>query len=135
MPIITWTPSISVSVAEFDAQHKKLIDYINELFDAMKVGKANDVVGKILANLITYTKLHFANEEKNMVKFSYPEYAQHKAEHDALTSKVIEFQDKFNRGQVTVSIELMNFLKEWLTKHITGTDKKYGPFFNQNGLN
>jgi hemerythrin len=36
-----------VKVAEIDTQHKKLIDMINKLYDAMKVGKSKDVMGEI----------------------------------------------------------------------------------------
>jgi len=28
----------------------------------------------------------------------------------------------------------MNFLKDWLTKHILAVDKKYGAFFNSKGV-
>jgi hemerythrin len=28
----------------------------------------------------------------------------------------------------------MNFLKNWLVKHILGTDKAYGPFINGKGI-
>jgi hemerythrin len=31
-------------------------------------------------------------------------------------------------------MEVLNFLKGWLVKHIQGTDKKYGPFLNAKGV-
>jgi hemerythrin len=33
-----------------------------------------------------------------------------------------------------VSIEVMNFLKNWLDKHIMETDQKYGPYLNSKGI-
>jgi hemerythrin len=47
---------------------------------------------------------------------------------------VAEFKAKFEAGQTALSIEVLNFLKDWVGNHIQGTDKKYGPFFNKNGL-
>lgn len=42
--------------------------------------------------------------------------------------QVIEIQGKYKSGVIsTLSIEVMQFLKNWLVKHIQIEDKKYGP--------
>ena len=33
-----------------------------------------------------------------------------------------------------VTMDLMGFLKDWLIKHIKGTDKKYQAFFKSKGV-
>jgi len=33
-----------------------------------------------------------------------------------------------------LSMDVMNFLKNWLSKHISDTDKKYGKYLNDKGL-
>lgn len=38
------------------------------------------------------------------------------------------------RTETRLSIEFMNFLSDRLTQHSQVVDKKYAPFFNQNGL-
>jgi hemerythrin len=58
---------------------------------------------------------------------NYSGFAVHKAEHDALTKQVLQFQADFQSGRAVVSIQLLDFLKDWLTKHINGSDKKYAP--------
>ena len=125
MALFTWNSSYSVDIPEIDKQHQQLVGMLNELFASMQAGKSNDVLGKLLNNLISYTKTHFAYEEKLMTAKKYPEYAAHKAEHDALAKKVLDLQQQFTAGKVTLSIELGKFLKEWLSNHILGTDKKY----------
>lgn len=135
MALMEWSDKLSVGVKELDEQHKKLIGMINDLHDAMKTGKAKDVTGNILAGLIDYVSTHFANEERLFRTHAYPDYMQHKAEHDRLTQKVIESKRQFDAGTLMINIDLMNFLKDWLQNHILGTDKKYGPYLNSKGIN
>jgi hemerythrin len=133
MAFLPWDEKYSINV-KIDSQHKKLIDLINGLHDAMKVGKSKDVMSKILQGLIDYTDYHFSTEEKFMTKYSYPEYPQHKSEHERFVEKVLDFQKRFNAGSLTLSMEVLGFLKDWLSNHILVTDKKYGPFFNEKGF-
>jgi len=135
MPLLNWEESYSVNVSEFNDQHKKLIDLINKLFDAMKAGKGKDVMGDIFSELIDYTVVHFQAEELLMHKYNYPDMNSHIAEHNDLTRQAKELEAKFKSGASFVTIDVLNFLKDWLTKHIVGSDKKYGPFFNSKGVN
>ena len=129
-----WNESFSVGVAEIDTQHKNLVSYLNDLHFAMSQGKGNDILKSLLGRLVGYTQVHFATEEKFMRQWNYPGYVYHKGEHEAFVKKVAEFKTKFENGQAALSIEILTFLKDWVTNHIQGTDKKYGPFFNKHGL-
>jgi hemerythrin len=135
MPLFQWTPELSVNVKEIDTQHKKLVDLINLLHDSMKSGKGKDVMGKVLKDLTDYTVYHFGTEERLFEKYGYIEYPQHKKEHDDLTKQVLEVKSKFESGQTTMTIEVMNFLKDWLNNHIKHSDKKYSAFLNSRGVN
>ncbi len=134
MSLIAWDDSLSVNVAEIDRQHQKLVAMINELHDAMKSGKGKDVMGKILSGLISYTDTHFKAEENYFVQFKYPDAASHIKEHVAFVKKVSDFQHDFEAGRLTVSIDTLYFLRDWLQGHIKGTDKKYSSFFHEKGL-
>jgi len=39
-----------------------------------------------------------------------------------------------SKNEVGLTIEVMDFLKGWLGKHILGSDKRYGPFLNAQGM-
>ncbi|MCK9363574.1 MAG: bacteriohemerythrin [Syntrophales bacterium] len=134
MALIDWSDSLSVNVAEIDQQHKKLIAIINELNDAMRIGAGKDVLGKIVNSLISYAAIHFKTEEKYFAQFGYPDTDNHKKEHVAFVQKVADFKDGFEKRKLSLTIEVMNFLSDWLKNHIMKTDKKYAQFFNEKGL-
>jgi hemerythrin-like metal-binding protein len=134
MSLISWNENYSVKIKDIDDQHKKLIDLINELHYAMKSGRGKEVVGKILLELVKYTEQHFSFEEKLFTKYNYPEGRTHSKTHQDLIDQLNEFISKYDSGQNTLSIELMNFLRDWLTNHIMGTDKKYISFLNSKGI-
>ena len=132
--LISWHSDLSVGIKEIDTQHMKLVDLINDLYAGMKAGKAHSAIGQLLDRLAEYTVFHFGHEEKLFDQYGYPESDSHKVAHKKLTGSVLDFIANFKAGKATVSNELMDFLRDWLIKHIKGTDKRYGPFFNQKGV-
>jgi hemerythrin len=134
MAYFDWKPEYKVNVAAFDAQHKRLVDMLNELYDSMRAGKGNVVVGKVLDDLVDYTKKHLAEEERFLQTNSYPAFPEHKAEHIRLTAQVVEYQKQYKEGNVGISVKLGNFLKDWLIGHIQASDKKYAAFMNAKGI-
>jgi hemerythrin len=134
MPIFAWNDSYSVKIMEFDGHHKQLINLINQLHDAMGQGQGQKELGVILNNLIEYTKFHFAAEEKLFTRFNYTASTVHRAQHDALTKKVLELQAEQRSGKIGLSVKVIDFLKDWLTNHILKEDKAYSAFFNAQGV-
>lgn len=129
-----WNSSYSVKVEAMDIQHKKLFEIVRELYTAMHLGHGKEVAGEVLTRLIDYTVNHFAAEEKLMEKAGYPQLANHRAEHKALTDKVVAFKKEFDGGSSGVTLELMTFLQNWLTNHIRTVDQKYSEFLNAKGV-
>ena len=132
--LFPWSDKYQVGIGFVDTQHKQLVDIINRLHEAMATGKGKDWVGKTLEELIRYTKAHFAAEEKVLQSHSYPDFPAHHAEHERLTSVVIEFQQKLAKNEIGLSVGVMGFLKGWLGNHILGVDKKYAPFLKSQGV-
>lgn len=124
MSLFAWNPAYSVGCAEIDEQHQQLFRMADELHSAMMERRGKDVLAGLLKRLVAYTKYHFATEERRMTESGYPQYTQHHAEHVKLTEKVVDYQDKVLRGETAMSIEVMNFLSDWLKHHIQGSDQK-----------
>ena len=135
MAYLNWSDSYSVGIEKIDTQHKKIVSFLNELYEAMQDGQGKDALGKVLADLVVYTKTHFATEEKLMAQHSFPDFQTHKAVHEKMAAKVLDLNQQYQEGVVTSPIQITNFLKKWLTHHINETDKKYGPYLASKGVN
>lgn len=126
MPLIHWNNDMSVGIPSIDAQHKKLVDMLNDLYDATHLGKGNEVVGQTLRALKTYTVDHLQYEERLFLVTKYPGAEAHAAEHAILTRKVLDIHEKFECSDTTaVTKEVLLFLVNWIMDHTMDSDKKY----------
>lgn len=128
MALFAWSDDFSVKVPSIDVQHKKLVAMLNELHDGMMGGVAAEHLGSVLDGLIEYTAYHFGHEEELFAAHGYPQSEEHTAEHKALVAQVLDFKEKFDAKEVTLSMELMIFLKDWLMDHILESDKAYSGY-------
>jgi hemerythrin len=134
MPLLEWGESLRVNVAEVDSQHQQLVRMINTLHEAMTGGRSKEVMGELIHGLLQYTVVHFGTEEGYFERFSYPLAEAHKEQHQQFVAQVGDFKRGFDEDRLFLSIDVMNFLSDWLVEHIQGSDKAFGPFLNQNGI-
>ncbi len=135
MALLAWdNDKYSVGVGSIDSQHSVLFRLINDLYEAMRTGQAQKLTGALLEKLVDYTQTHFAAEEKMMAAANYPGLADHQAKHRDLIRQVGEFVSRFERGEIALNLDLMSFLRDWLTNHIQKVDREYGPWLNEHGV-
>ncbi|HZW12902.1 MAG TPA: bacteriohemerythrin [Noviherbaspirillum sp.] len=123
MTYLKWSDDLAVGNTFIDHDHQKLIEMVNRLHALMAEGKGKDVLGKVLHNLISYTKEHFRREEDLMRTMRYPDLAAHHEEHEKLLNQVLDLHHKFENGTATLSIQVLHFLRDWLINHIGKSDK------------
>ncbi len=134
MPGIVWDESLKLGIREIDEQHERLIRYVNDLYVSMKEGKAKERAAMILEDLTRYAEVHFDAEERLMRLHDFPDFALHKLEHGNFVNKVNRLTRDFSGRQVSVTLDLMHFLRDWVTNHIKNTDRKYAPFLKKKGV-
>jgi len=132
--LIQWGPKYFIGLKEIDDQHKVLVDLINEVYRNYGKGSNKKTTIKVLEELVNYTVFHFGNEENYFKKFGYKDVANHVSQHNAFVDKIKKISTEFKNGDASISIDLVDFLKDWLINHILKTDTKYVSFFKEKGI-
>ena len=124
MAYFLWVDDLATGNELIDGDHRKLISMVNALFDAMAKGQANEIISRVLHNLIIYTKEHFGREEAEMQRIRYAASISHKSEHVKLIKQVIELKATLDAGERINVLTVSGFLGDWLRNHILTVDKK-----------
>jgi hemerythrin-like metal-binding protein len=124
-PYIVWKDFYSVSHPALDAEHRQIIETINDLYVAMNGPTDSTAKKRALERLVQYTQTHFANEEKIMQEAGYPDLAAHKVSHDGMKKQTLGLRTHLT--SVTAK-DVLVFLKKWWLDHIQGEDKNYAPY-------
>jgi len=123
MAYLHWSNDLNTGIEVIDKQHRRLVEYLNELNTAIAEGDQKGVK-HVLDELIDYTLSHFSFEEELMEKAGYPFFKAHKRVHDIFTKRVGEFLKRAEQGE-NVAPEILSMLKIWLINHIKGDDADY----------
>jgi hemerythrin len=126
--LIQWRPEYAVGVAQIDAEHRRLFALVEDLRQAMRLGKGRDAVRRHSAELAGYASEHLAHEEELMRRMRYPAYQEHVREHDSLRLKTREIETRVAAGEITITIELVRFLADWLKQHVMQSDCRIGEY-------
>lgn len=131
MSIIDWNQGLVTGFYEIDQQHEHLVGLINNAHDTYVEGASKESLEPLLDELVDYATYHFAAEERYMQNQSYPDRENHNHEHDKFSARVIAFQQDFAAGRAHLSLEVLLFMKNWLTNHIMHTDMAMGAYLNR----
>ena len=118
-----WSADLDTEIQVIDNQHRRIVDYINELHDAIQ-SNDRDEVTTVLEQLVEYTMSHFAFEEDLIEEAGYPFLHAHQKVHRLFEKKVGDFMQRHELGE-DVSRQLLTLLRTWLVNHIKRDDGDY----------
>ena len=123
---ITWKDHYSVNDPSLDAEHIRIIQYINDLYAALQNPTQDAAATKqVLDRLVQYTFTHFDHEEARMREIGYPNFEAHKAQHDDLRRRTVGLRTNVT---LVTARDVLVFLKDWFVNHIQGEDKLYAAY-------
>jgi hemerythrin len=128
-----WNSSLSVGIDLIDDQHKEWFAKAEALFDAGRKGRGKEQVGEMLQFLDSYTRKHFADEEKYMKSIAYPGLTEQQKAHASFIAQLEKLRQDYDvsGGSLTVVLQANKMVIDWLTQHISLMDKKIGEFAKQ----
>ena len=132
---IQWNDTLSVKIDSIDKQHKKWVELMNNLYEAIELGKDDQMMESLLDALAAYVNVHFHYEEKLLKKHEYPNFQKHSEEHKSFTTEVESLKEKYKNGDKIDSKQMMSFLEKWFRDHIMKEDKLYSSFLSEKGVN
>lgn len=132
-----WQDKFSCGIEEIDSQHRKLFEIGAKVYDTALLNDDYDHYDElmtILQELVDYTQYHFGYEEMLFEKYNYENAFTHKIEHDFFIKKLKKINSKdLEDSQGETFLQLVEFVSDWITGHILGSDMKYRECFLKGG--
>ena len=126
----TWDKDL-LGIPIIDRQHANLIRIAKNLRLAHRKGSddSNQRFLRAAQEALDYAKFHFNTEEKLMRLLEYPEYSDHKKEHEDFSMEILSRCKQIRNEQHSISNEFVGFLDEWIKSHINVSDRIFADYF------
>jgi len=123
MKRLDWIPVLALNSEPVDQQHQHLFEIYNSAVEF-----EDDLLDQegMLGQLFEYAQFHFSDEEAFMESVGYPPQAleAHKRLHRGFIQRLGTLQD-------APAWELLDYIREWLLRHIMAEDSKIGRFVTE----
>lgn len=125
MQAFVWTKQFETGIASVDAQHRHLVDIVNQMGTALIDGNTSETsLSGVFTELATYAEFHFSDEERLMLEAGLdPAHIEsHRQHHRQFVDQLTQMWRR--RTALSDSVEaLQGFLASWLTFHILEEDQ------------
>lgn len=129
-----WSDRFALGVDIIDQQHQVLFRLIDQLAKAIQNDNPDEELQAIFSKLHDYTLTHFATEELLMAEHGYVGDLDHHENHRALEHALEQLVERAKKGEPLVSLQAMNFLRQWLYHHIDDVDRQLAKFLKEQGI-
>ena len=130
---MSFTSSLSVGYNAIDEQHIRWIDLINTVYNSLASGSSREKLGMVLKELVDYTVWHFGFENKMMNTYNYPEKDSHMKLHRDFIAEIKKLEERYESGEDIMGVNVLEFLKNWLSDHIMKVDTRLGAYLESQG--
>lgn len=124
MAIVEWKESYALGIPEIDAEHRELIELINEAWAMRDTAQDRAGTEAFLGEIHARIAAHFALEEQAMRETRYPEYTAHKDDHERLLDEIVILIDASHDGVELHREAFSATLENWFAGHFRTFDAR-----------
>jgi hemerythrin-like metal-binding protein len=108
-----------------DGQHANIYQMCLDMRQAIMEGRSRIFLKDFLPELVHHVEEHFRDEAKQYKDWyaTEEECRQHSAEHRFMLTKIRELKKDFDDGIFVVSVQIADFIKQWIINHIEKFDR------------
>lgn len=128
---LTFSNAHLVGVQEIDDQHRQLVQMVNGINQSIVKKLDASLIETAFHELLDFTRLHFATEQRLMLQHGYTETDAHQQEHSNLLHKLGDLATQSEQGN---DLLILQTIKDWLMSHIQHADKPLGSFLMGLGI-
>ena len=123
---IAWDEGLLTGNVLVDMQHQRIFERVSDLVRSCEDGSNTAKLQDTLEFLVNYTIRHFTDEEALLLECGYPNYADHKQEHNEFKKTVGELARKFekNGSSEELCAHVNRITVRWLVSHTQQEDRK-----------
>jgi methyl-accepting chemotaxis protein len=140
---LAWRDEWTLEVGFMDEDHRQLAELLNRLArdcgtgpvpglrpPGLQARSAPETLGA-LDTLAGEARLHFHREEALMRMHGYPDFDDHKADHDLLLAELsVLSRELADTRAGYLDAEVLETMKDWLLGHALGFDRRLADYLN-----
>ncbi len=129
----TFTSDLLTGVKEIDEQHKEMFHRANLVHKAHNIENAKEEIDKFINFIEKYAQSHFKYEEDLQIKYNYPNYKKHKAEHESFRGFYLPLKKQYEEEGISFDF-ISNFDKEvmkWIVFHVKNEDLEMAKYIKK----
>lgn len=122
-----------LGIPVLDSQHANLFRMSSNLFQTClkSAGIADFRLARALDEALNHLYHHSRTEEKLMGLSEFPEYFEHKKEHEEIMAEILIRSGEFQERGDPCSADFTDFLKDAIERHVAFSDRRFADFFHR----
>lgn len=125
MPLLEWNETFQLGIEQLDTHHQHLVELLNSAYDNFLEDSSVETLATTLDELFDCVIKHFYVESQYMGETSYSGYAEHLELSKSFSAQVEIMRKDIRAGWGNIPLEMLAFLKNWLTYNILIADASY----------